>query len=236
MFLDERSVPTGEGRTRLIVACVVCEERRWTQRHATAQGVGRLRRKRRLDAIENALKQIRAFGVVAYADVPAAVMIPGEIDGTSDIQKMCRTDNLWSQVFLAAVAVALACLRKASVKRASMRVLHDPKSLRGDHRDAVEVVLRQNLPAMAREDPDTHEIDASVHFECTQFEEVPKPASGSRADALQTGTVLAHYLCEQSADVIATGNRGPLLARNVTKQVMEMISPFLAGENANEKT
>jgi hypothetical protein len=233
VFLDESGPkPVGGGRKRLLVSCVVCEKERWVRAHPTAQQIGGLLRKRRLDAIENALKEIGAFGVVAYADLSGTVIIPGVRDGTSDIQRMARTDVLWSQVFLGAVAIALACLRKASVKQASMRVFHDPRSLRPDHRDAVHGVLTQLLPSLLQEDPETGQIDPTVHFECTAFTEVPKwPPS-----PLQTGTALAHYLCEQSARVIKRGNRGPLLARNVTEQVMEMVSPFLGRESVNEES
>lgn len=226
MFLDER-VEKGDRGLRLILACIVSEQSRWSQGYKLAQSIFGLRPKRRLKAIHEFLEQLSGFAVVTYANVPPDVMTGGEINGTSDISAMSRSDNLWSQVFLAAVTAALAYIRKSSVKEAEIDVFYDPKSLTSEHKRAMRRILEETLPCIACEDLNTHATDPDFRFRFKRFDEIPKRFSGLPQDVLQIGTTLAHHLCVQSRNLIAEGQHPRLIMRNITNVIMEMISEFV---------
>jgi hypothetical protein len=232
MFLDER-VEKGDRGLRLILACIVSEQTRWKQGYKFAQAIFGIRPKRRLKAIHEFLEQVSGFAVVTYANLPPDIVTGGEINGTSDISAMSRSDNLWSQVFLAAVTSALACIRKSSVKEAEIDVFYDRKSLTSEHKRAMRHILEETLPCIACEDPNTHATDLGFQFRFQKFDEIPKCNSGLPQDVRQTGTALAHHLCVQSRNLLAEGQNPRLIMRNATNVIMEMISEFVGDISPN---
>ena len=160
MFIDERIEPMEQCR-RLIIGCLVVERRQWEALYSEAKKVGATRRKRRLDAIADLLGHAGGFAFIGYADLPPDFVPPGELDGTDDIPRMKRADNVWSQAVLAAEAAVLACLRASGIANATIDLFYDPKDLTVTHRDAYERTLRETLSEIAREDPNTHEVQAN---------------------------------------------------------------------------
>lgn len=227
MFIDER-IEHHSSHSRLIIACVVVNQVRWDAVHLHAQAVGSVRKKRRLATIATTLEKIGGFAVLTYADISSDLMPPGEIDGTADIPTMSRTDNLWSQCVLSTVTAALACLRGASpsVTEAEICLFYDPKALTAEHQRAIEQVLRETLPEIAKEHPDTQESDPTVQLLFRRIEAVPKRSGNSRADSLQTGTNLAHHLCCQAESLIQENFSCRIVVRNHTSVAQDMISKF----------
>ena len=157
MFVDERITAT-DNFERFIVGCLVVERQRWANLHSCTKQVSGMRRRKRLNAIKLLLDQTGGFGVLAYADLPAALVSRGEIDGTDDIPRMARRDNVWMQAVVALAAAALACMRTSGANVGVIDLFYDPKSLTAPHRAAFEKLFRKTLTDIAREDPITHEI------------------------------------------------------------------------------
>ena len=88
-------------------------------------------------------------------------------------------------------------------------------------------ILKDTLPCIACEDPDTHTTDPGFRFRFQRFDEVPKRFSGLPQDVLQIGTALSHHLCVQSRNLIAEEQNPRLIMRNITNVIMEMISEFV---------
>lgn len=183
--------------------------------------------------IVDTLKKAEGFAVLTYADIPSGLMPPGEIGGTTDIPKMSRVDNLWSQCVLSTVTAALACLRGASpsVAAAEIDLLHDPKSLTGEHQRAIEQVLGEVLPEIAKEHPDTQESDPTVQLLFRRMEAIPKRSGSSKANNLQTGTNLAHHLCCQAERLIRDNPDHRIVVRDHTSVIHDMISKFTVEES-----
>ncbi len=144
MFVDER-VERGVASHRFIVGCIVCSKERWMALHGEVLRIGSLGQARRLDGIRQLLDKLQGFALLAYADLSIAQVRPGEIDGTDDIPRMKRHDNVWSQTVLAAAAAVLACLRTSGVESAEIDLYYDPKSLTVAHRDAWEKDPARNV-------------------------------------------------------------------------------------------
>ena len=231
MFIDER-IEHRSSHSRWLIACVVVSQVQWDAVHIHAQAVGSVRKKRRLITIVDTLEKARGFAVLTYADISSDLTPPNEIDGTTDIPRMSRRDNLWSRCALSTVTAALACLRGASpsVTAAEIDLFYDPKTLTAEHQRAIEQVVRETLPEMAKEHPDTQESDPTVQLLFQRMEAIPKRSGSSKANNLQTGTNLAHHLCCQAEHLLQGNPSHRIVVRNHTSVIHDMISKFTVEE------
>lgn len=133
------------------------------------------------------------------------------------------------QSVLAAAAAVLACLRTGGVESAQIDLYYDPRSLTLAHRDAFENTLREALPEIAREDPETSAIQAWRPLTFGRIEQVPKRQGGAEADHLQQGTSLAHHLCSQAGRLIGGQTVSRVIVRNHTAVLCSMVSKFADG-------
>jgi len=166
---------------------------------------------------------------VTHADIPNALMPPGEIDGTLDVPAMSRTDNLWSTTVSVAVVTAMAYIQGSAGTLDAVELFYDPKDLTAAHRAGFESVLSTTLPEIAEEVVAqfgaSHGITAgNLRFLC--IEQVPKPITGDHPSPAQRGTNLAHHLCSQSKSILGAGLVGRIVARDGTSAVMDMMKIF----------
>ncbi|MBI3292028.1 MAG: hypothetical protein HYZ73_04375 [Elusimicrobia bacterium] len=106
--------------------------------------------KRRFEVAVNILEHSQGIANVCYADVPRAICISGKRDGTIDIPRMSRTDNLWSQVFMFTVTATSAtlCLCK-NAGGYEVALFLDPKSLTPVHWDRIREWTIPKLQSVA---------------------------------------------------------------------------------------
>jgi len=169
--------------------------------------------------------------MLVYPDIPPDLLPPGGIDGTDDIPRMSRTDNLWSQLILAGVAATLAFLQRPDTSIGVVDLYFDRKDLTAAHRAQFENVLRQTLPEIQREaavELPTVFGTGSPDLDFGTITGVDKPASGAPPSVLQAGTNLAHHLCSQAAQVISRGPVGRVRVRDHTNVIRRMIRKFTA--------
>jgi hypothetical protein len=208
-FLDERFEGLGH-RTRMIVGCCLFGHDRWMALHGREAEVGTARRKRRLQAIDDLLRSIGGVGVLVYADLPSELLTPHEIDATTDIPRMSRIDNVWSQLTLSAVFASLAWLQHSGVSVGAVNLYYDRRDLTAAHRTQFENILRQTLPETAKEAPIEHPALFKADASALRFDTirgVGKPVSWASADAFQCGTDLAHHFCAHASAVIGGDQR-----------------------------
>lgn len=225
MFVDER-VERGDALHRFIVSCVVCSRRSWAAAHNEAARIGALRPARRLKEIAELLDRLQGFALLAYADLPAALLPTGEVDGVDDIPRMTRADNIWSQTVLAAAASVLGCLRTGGVAAADIDLYYDPKSLTLAHRAAFEKTLRQALPEIAKEDPATGATQSSRTFTLERIEQVPKRQGDVESGPLEHGTFLAHQLCVRADELIRGRKVHRVVVRDHSDALRHMVVKF----------
>lgn len=114
----------------------------------------------------------------------------------------------------------------SGVASAAVDLFYDPKSLTVLHRAAFEETLRDTLPEIAREDPETHEVQATGGLIFRRVEQVPKRRGDAAADQLRDGTSLADHLCSRAGELLR-GHRAPrVVVRDHTEALRSMISKF----------
>jgi hypothetical protein len=190
-----------------------------------------MRSKKRLSAIRKGLPQF-GFAILGYTDVPAEIAVAGEIDGTRDIQKMARMDNLWSILFLSVITATLARFRGAGVQKAQLSVYYDQQSLTSDHRQSIQKTIQENVSRIANQNPETGEPQPGLDFTFPLFQQVAKPEKREEPTPLQHGTAIAHHLCSQLDTAIGSAaSNFPTEVLEFTDSVLEMIQPFLEGSD-----
>src|SRR5712691_4896604 len=99
-FFDE-SYGDDADRKKIIVACWGVEQGRLNSRGDLLYEIF----KRPIeDRICSAIEGLDGLALVANATLERSLFRSGEIDGTDDIPKMARADNVWSQCVIFAVA------------------------------------------------------------------------------------------------------------------------------------
>lgn len=227
-FLDE-SIKKHESTTTFFVGCCLFGLDRWLALSEAERNVGEVRRKRRLQAIDELLNRIHGAAVLVYANLSNAVFCRDEIDGTADIPRMSRTDNIWSQMTLFAAATGVAWLHHSGLLLGPADLYYDRKDLTFEHRAVYENILRQNLPKIAREaaanDPSCFTTDAN-QFGFGIIQGVEKPGSGLQPNPFQRGTNLAHHVCTQAQALIDRGSRDRILVKDRTEDISATITKF----------
>ena len=135
----------------MIAGCCAFHRDRWMASGADPASIGAVRGRRRLAAIEALLRTHHGFAMLVYADIPLGLLRPGEIDGTDDIPRMSRRDNLWSQVVLSAVAATIAFLDDPRASIGPVDLYFDRKDLTAAHRAGFERVLRDTIPEIQQQ-------------------------------------------------------------------------------------
>jgi hypothetical protein len=237
-FMDER-LERSASLTRIITGCCVFGRKRWMAFHQKAASVCAIRHRRRLAAFEEFLITMDGIVVLGYADIPSDLYRQSQIDGTDDIPRMSRTDNLWSQVFLSVVASALAFLQRPGCTLELIDLYFDRKDLKAAHRAQFENVLRKTLSEISIQaavelpkvfGPSPHE------FRFGAIEGIDKPERGSAFNAFQQGTELAHHLCSQATEIIRQGSAGRMLVGNHTDVVRSIIVKFVPSSDDDAET
>lgn len=224
-FLDERT-KKGEAVTRFIVGCCIFSQNTWMAGCEREREIAQLRKKRQVEAIDKILTAIPGIAILAYADLPNEIC-EHETDGTVDIPKMARMDNIWSQMTLDATATGIACLHHSGLLLGPIDLYYDTKDLTFEHHAAWINYLRKNLPRIAREAA----AQARSNIEQFQFgiiEPVKKPASGSQMTSLQRGTDLAHHFCRHADAFISRGDTPRILVKNRTADTLSTLKKFTA--------
>jgi hypothetical protein len=100
------------------------------------------------------------------------------------------------------------------------------------HRDAYEGTLREILPSIAREDPETHEAQSKPTLIFRRVEQASKRQGQVEADQLQHGTNLAHHLCSHATEMVWGRSLPRIIVRDHTEILRNMIAKFIGGESS----
>ncbi len=223
VFLDERVEQTHSSTKVVIGSCIFrCDS--WLQFADESRKVGEVRAKRQFQTIEKLLNRIGGVAVVAYSNISPADYVIGEIDGTNDIAKMSRTDNIWAQMMSYSICAGIARVHRSGMPLGLVDVYYDTKDLTADHQTVFENMIRTNIPKLAREaGNNAEELKFGV------IERVSKSNHTTQPTSYQRGTMLAHYLCRHSQEAINRGGKGRYLVKDFTEDISLTIQAFRAG-------
>jgi len=178
-----------------------------------------------LNSIDGMLEDLDAWAIVTRASLDPALFRSGEIDGTDDVARMSRTDNVWATCSTFLVTALLSGFYKRGEDLATADIYHDPKSLTPAHDEARCKVLRGLVVRDAKQFSNRQNNRLFKKLNIRRIEAVAKPASFQDADKFQIGVWVSDPLCS-SADVVKTTQFSRIRSFDMSVEVRRTIQQF----------
>jgi len=178
-----------------------------------------------LDSIDAVLESLDAWAILTRVILDSTLFRSGEIDGTDDVVRMSRTDNVWAICSTFLVNTIISGFYQRREDLATLDVYHDPKSLTPSHDEARRKALRGLLVRHAKEFSSARNGKLFKKLSIRRIECVAKPTGLPSADKFQIGVWVAHKLCS-SADQAEAGQFHRIRNYDMSEEVRRTIQQF----------
>jgi hypothetical protein len=178
-----------------------------------------------LVSIDAMLQDLDAWAIVTRAALDPTLFRSGEIDGTDDVARMSRTDNVWATCSTFLVTTIISGFYKRGEDLATLDVYHDPKSLTPAHDEARRKALRGLVVQHAKEFSAARNNRLFKKLNIRRIECVAKPTSFLSANKFQIGVWVSHKLCS-SADAFEAGQFSRIRSYDASEEVRRTIQQF----------
>ncbi|HZP63184.1 MAG TPA: hypothetical protein VFB28_07195 [Terriglobales bacterium] len=207
IFVDEAYSRTGS-RTKIALASWAVEQVAWTRR---VERLAELYKAPVLQSIATMFDRLDVRASICTSDLANTLYRSGEIDGTDDIARMARTDNIWSQCVIYGVGGVIRDLVQAGREIGTVDLYFDPKSLKPEHLEAIKSTLRKLLVQVVKGYANTLDSKLLKKLSIRRIESAEKATSGQTRNKFQAGTWVADKLCTNVDEV------GRLNPRRITQ-------------------
>jgi hypothetical protein len=220
LFFDESYPRKSHGK--IILAGWAVEQDRLNRRRV---GLKELSKTPVLNSINEMLEDLGALAVVATAALDSALFRSGAEDGTDDVARMSRTDNIWTTCSTLLVNTLLAEFFSRGKDLATIDIYHDPKSLTSDHEEARRKALRGLVVRHAKEASVARGNMLFKKLNIRRIESVAKPLGYLNADKFQVGIWVSDKLCS-SADAVQGRRFSRIRGYDMSEEVRRTIQQF----------
>lgn len=198
IFIDEAYFRTAT-HTKIALASWAVEQVSWSRQ---TERLPELYKAPVLRSISLMLDRLDARANISTADLENTLFRSGETDGTDDIPRMARTDNIWSQCVIYGVGGLLKDLVEAGQEVGTVDIYFDPKSLKREHLEAIEGTFRKLLVPTVRSYASIRNSPLLKKLAIRRIEPVKKPNLGQAPNKFQAGIWIADKLCTNSDEVV----------------------------------
>lgn len=179
-----------------------------------------------LERIEFMFEALDARAIIGIATLDAGAFRPRDFDGTADVPRMARTDNVWSQCAVFTIGALIRYMFGVHQEIGTVDIHFDPKSLTPGHRSAIERTLHGLLKSEARRYAAERNSRLLRKFNIRRFEAVSKHKGGEPSDKFQIGTWVADKLCSSAANVEQTRTGQRIRIHDMSDVVRRTIQQF----------
>jgi hypothetical protein len=222
LFFDESYAAEAELRQLVMAAWAVDQDRF----NRNVSKLPELYRTPVLDQILHMLNSIGARAVVARTMLQPEFWRVGEVDATTDIPSMARTDNVWSACSVFLCTSMITDLIGSGEAVGIVDVHYDAKDLKPSHKEAIAQTLRDQVVSEAKALAPTKLLSNIRRLRVRRFEKVPKVTSGQQRDKFQMGTWVADRLCANFGDQRLTETRSMIRLIDMTEVVRRTTQQF----------
>jgi len=178
-----------------------------------------------LNSIDGMLGDLNAWAIVARASLDLALFRSGEIDGTDDIARMARKDNVWSTCSIFLVNTVFSGFYKRGESLATVDVFHDPKSLTAAHDEARCKALRGLVVQHAKQFATGQNHKLFKKLRIRRVESVAKQPDLRSASKFEIGVWVSDRLCS-SADAVEVGQFSRIQSFDMSEELRRTIQQF----------
>lgn len=179
-----------------------------------------------LERICSMLESLDGFVFAGTATLDESLFRTGEIDSTSDIPSMSRSDLIWSMSATFVLGTLIMELLKHGSEVGTVDIHFDPKSLKAAHSGAWQKALQQ---LVVREAKRFASQIGFRHFEklrIRRVEPVTKPEVGEKPDKFQMGTWIADKLCSHLDKVELAKKSSRIFTLDMSEEVRRTTQQF----------
>jgi hypothetical protein len=178
-----------------------------------------------LNSIDVMLGDLDAWAVLIKVSLDPSLFRSGEIDGTDDVARMPRTDNIWATCSTFLITKLLTGFFTRREELATIDVYHDPKSLKPDLDEALGKSLRGSVVQTAKNVSAAFGSKLFEKLNIRRIEPVAKPSDFSSADKFQVGVWVSDRLCSY-ADAVEAGHFSRIRSYDVSEEVRRTIQQY----------
>lgn len=178
-----------------------------------------------LNSIDGILRSLDAWAIVTRASLDTSLFRSGDIDGTDDVVRMSRTDNVWATCSTFLVTSLLAGYYKRREELATVDVYHDPKGLTAAHDEARRNVLRGPVVRHAKQFSISQNKRLFKKLSIRRIESVTKPSDLQSATKFQIGVWVSDRLCS-SADTLEASQFSRIRSFDMSEEVRRTIQQY----------
>ncbi|MFA5905985.1 MAG: hypothetical protein WC836_18785 [Desulfobacula sp.] len=216
IYFDER-IEESYVSVRFIISSFLLSESKIENLRNDFRKIMGAKRKRKVEALTAFIEDWQSMAVITYADIPQNLAKAGEIDGTKDIPKMKRRDNIWAQCVLYNLAKMLGKIGRSGAPMDNINIFFDPKSLPQFLNDVFQNYILTRIPKILR--------PSIIYFK--QLEFVQKSRDISNATQEQIGISISDHLMKSFSELIEDENLNRIFVENQTADVIEGLKPFI---------
>lgn len=219
-FFDE-SYPSHSIDQRMVVAVWGVGQERFTRYQPH---IDNLFKPPVLKRIESMMESLEARAAIGVATLQRGILRTGEFDGTNDVPKMARADNVWSQCVAFTTAALLAEYLIAGEPIGTVDMYFDPKDLKLEHRVAFEAALREQAVGEAKRQASKRGRDLFKKLNVRRIQAVPKPKRDEEPNKFQMGVWVADKLCSNVGKLVeGSGHSARILVDDISSSPARVI-------------
>jgi hypothetical protein len=203
LFLDEAYHDADDGRRIVVGAWAVDQARLATHAHLL-DGLRRPGKSKLIKRITAVFDSLNAQALIAWAELPGSIFRPGEVDRTSDIPAMARTDNIWSASMIFAIGELLFLLFRGRQDVGTVDVYFDQRMLKSEHIAAVQRELHEQMTREAKRFGAQLGSRQFKKLSIRRFQSVEK-AKSDFPTKFQNGTWVSHQLLANCGPILNEG-------------------------------
>lgn len=224
LFLDEAYRDVDSGR-RIAVGAWAVDQARLASHAHLLDGLRTPGKSELIKRIVTVFESLNAQALIAWAELPASIFRAGEVDRTSDIPAMARTDNIWSASMIFAIGELLFLLFRRREDVTTVDVYFDQRTLKPDHIAAVQRELREQMTREAKRFGAQLGARQFKKLSIRRFQSVEK-AKGDSPTKFQNGTWVSDQLLANSARILNEGGTPRIAVHNMSDVVERTVQQW----------
>jgi hypothetical protein len=142
------------------------------------------------------------------------------------VKRRSRLTKIWDLLEQFSLIPMMAMFHEAGGVASEIDIYHDEKSLKAEHRAAIETAIKKTSAELVNEQIIRRGLNAGELLQFSEIIPVKKSATLNEADGFQLGTTIPHHLCAQSDALWKLSESKRFRKVDITERIISVLSHF----------